>query len=63
MVSSLCAYSWTGSNYRSGSGCASNYNFYSFCNNNVDPIGNSSVLYTNSPGVTLYGHADSRYPC
>jgi hypothetical protein len=63
LVSSICAYSWTGSNYRTGSGCTSSYNFYSFCNASDSPSANSSVAYSNSTGVTLYGHADSRVPC
>jgi hypothetical protein len=63
IVASICAYSWNGSAYRPGSGCTSSYNFYAFCNPSDSPNGNSSVLYVNNPGVTLYGHADSRVPC
>ncbi len=61
---SICVQSWTGSNYRSGSGCTANYNLRSFCNNSAEPTGNSSVNWGGFSGTRkLYGHADSRYPC
>lgn len=64
ILPSICAYSWTGSNYRSGSGCNTQFNFKSFCNNSADPIGNSSVRWGGFSGTrTIYGHADSRFPC
>jgi len=64
LLPEICAWSWTGSNYRSGSGCNRDYNFKSFCNNSADPIANSSVSWGRSNGTrTVYGHADSRYPC
>jgi hypothetical protein len=63
LVSSICAYSWTGSAYRTGSSCTPSYNFYSFCNASDSPSANSSVKYIDGSGVTLYGHADSRVPC
>ena len=57
----ICAYAWTGSNYRTGSGCAGNYNFYAFQYCSAEPIANSSVMWSGGIGTrVVYGHADSR---
>ena len=58
----VCAQSWTGSNYRTGSGCGTNTMFYSFCNFYDTPAGNSSVNWGGDLGGNTYqifGHADS----
>jgi hypothetical protein len=60
-VDAICAQSWTGSNYRTGSACYLGADFYSFCNYYDTPAGNSSVNWGGggaSP-TTVYGHADS----
>lgn len=58
-VPALCAQSYTGSNYRTGSGCGGNTDFYSFCNFYATPNANSSVNWSGSGGsYTVNGHAD-----
>lgn len=58
----LCAYSWTGSNYRTGSACyiaGGAPTFYSFCNASATPTANSSAEWNGASGTRLiYGHAD-----
>ncbi len=57
----ICAYAWTGSNYRTGSGCTTNYNFYAFQYCSAEPTANSSVMWSGGSGTrVVYGHADSR---
>lgn len=60
-VSQICAHSWTGSNYRTGSACyGTNVTFYSFCNASDTPLGNSSVGWLGGGGTNvIYGHTDS----
>lgn len=70
LLPAMCAYAWTGSNYRTGSGCATGpggayTNFYAFQYCSADPISNSSVAWAAlGSGLTgpyrVYGHADSR---
>lgn len=69
LLPGVCAFAWTGRNYRDGSGCTSGAirNFYSFESTYFEPLSNSSVSwaaygnssYTNARNV-IYGHADSR---
>jgi hypothetical protein len=57
----MCAHSWTGSNYRTGSGCIAYAASYSFCNASAYPEGNSSVSWDGNLGSNtyrIYGRAD-----
>lgn len=59
-LAGLCVQSWTGSNYRTGSGCGLETTFWSFCNFYDWPAGNSSVNWGGaSGGRTIFGHADN----
>jgi hypothetical protein len=66
----LCAWGWTGTQYRSGSACLADFGsgvtFYSYCNASDTPTSIAEVSWQD-PGNTvpngntyrIYGHADS----
>lgn len=58
----ICAYLRTAAgNYRTGSGCAANSNFYAFQVCDADPSTRAFVEWFGGDGYpTLYGHSDSR---
>lgn len=60
-ATTLCAYSWTGSYYRAGSGCAGGVTLFANCSmlGSPSPATNASVLWNGGSGTRkIYGHAD-----